>query len=63
MRGPDMTTPEGRAGLTARLAERECICTAADNPNDHRPDCPLWRIDTLSPEEAGRMNESDGLGR
>lgn len=60
MRGPDMTTKEGRAGLTARLAKRECICTATDDPNDHRPDCPLWRIDTRSADE---MGQSDGLGR
>lgn len=60
MRGPDMTTPEGRAGLSKRLAERECICTPADDPNDHRPDCPQWRVETRSADE---MGQGDGLGR
>lgn len=25
-----------------------CVCTDADDPNDHRKDCPQWRVDLRS---------------
>lgn len=34
MNGPDMTTPEGRAGLRKRMQERGCI-----NVTHNRLDC------------------------
>lgn len=49
-----MTDPEGRAGLARRLAKAECICTDADDPNDHRPDCPEWRRGNRSDEDERR---------
>lgn len=28
--------------------DRACICTDADDPNDHRTDCPQWRVGRVS---------------
>lgn len=28
------------------LAAGACICGPDDDPDDHCPDCPLWRIET-----------------
>jgi hypothetical protein len=59
--GPDHRDPDAFAGLTQRRRDRGlptgrieqgalaaglCICGPDDDPNDHRRDCPLWRIET-----------------
>lgn len=58
----------GQAAQAAGETEdaTHCICAPDDDPNDHRPDCPQWRIQTRSDDdvrpEAADMSTADGLG-
>ena len=40
--GPQTLGPFESEQEAEVAAGTTCICSSADNPNDHRTDCPMW---------------------